>query len=355
MQSQRTTSTIKSMNNKQHRPDMRNHHTMSTLRPRMSRMATQMSRMATNATGGTAEQGGYSLAGSQTRENRGGPARDTYVAEGYRNLNPQYEKKQNQPTFSLGSNLPRTVRGWQGKKKNEGSNSSGVAPGVKPGEKGEGEAAPQLQDADERKKHRGGEKQDPEPSDEQKRQNHGSTQSNQSGDMRMHESSAQAGDGENTGVISDEAVYSPGNDSDDTTITPEDEEVVDEPAPFNSWALVRAKFQDALGEWLGVSFAFSTAISFMLTLVADYHFRRHRRQQQSRCSNWRGATPRHLPKHVLGLGIGCHVGHLHLGRKLRCTPQPSRFDPSLDLRKLCLGQISTSGRLTKPIARISCS
>ena len=81
----------------------------------------------------------------------------------------------------------------------------------------------------------------------------------------MHESSAQAGDGENTGVISDEAVYSPGNDSDDTTITPEDEEVVDEPAPFNSWALVRAKFQDALGEWLGVSFAFLTAISFMLT------------------------------------------------------------------------------------------
>lgn len=217
-------------------------------------MATQMSKVATNATGGTAEQGGYSLAGSQTNANRGGPSRDTYVAEGYRNLNPQYEKKQNEPTFSLGSNLPRTVRGWQGKKKNEGPKSSGTAPGVKPGEKGEGEAAPQLQDTDERKKHRGGEKQDPEPSDEQKHQHHGSTQSNQSGGMRMHETSAQAGDGENTGVITDEAVYSPGDESDDTAITPEDEKVVDEPAPFNSWALIRAKFQDALGEWLGVSF-----------------------------------------------------------------------------------------------------
>jgi aquaglyceroporin related protein len=205
--------------------------------------------MATNATGGTAEQGGYSLAGSQTT-NRGGPNRDTYVAEGYRDLNPQYEKKQNEPTFSLGSNLPRTVRGWQGKKKNE----TGTAPGVKPGEKGEGEAAPQLQDTDERKKHRGGEKQNPEPSDEQRHQNHGSTQSNQSGGMGMHEASAQAGDGENTGVLENEAVYSPGNDSDDTTLAPEDEEVLDEPAPFNSWAIVRAKFQDALGEWLGVSF-----------------------------------------------------------------------------------------------------
>jgi hypothetical protein len=321
----------------------------------MSRMATQMSRMATNATGGTAEQGGYSLAGSQTKENRGGPSRDTYVAEGYRNLNPQYEKKQNEPTFSLGSNLPRTVRGWQGKKKNEGPNSSGTAPGVKPAEKGEGEAAPQLQDADERKKHRGGEKQDPEPSDEQKRENHGSTQSNQTGDMRMHETSAQAGDGENTGVISDEAVYSPSDDSDDTAVTPEDEEVVDEPAPFNSWALVRAKFQDALGEWLGVSLAFSTATIFMLTLSADYHFRRYRSQQQSCCSNWRIPTPRNLPKHVLGLGIGCHVGHLHLGWKLRCTSQPSRFNPSMDLRKLCTGQVSVSTRLTKPTARISCS
>lgn len=194
-------------------------------------MATQVSRMATNATGGTAEQGGYSLAGSQTGGNRGGPNRDTYVAEGYRSLNPQYEKKQNEPTFSLGSNLPRTVRGWQGKKKNEGSGAPGTAPGVKPGEKGEGEAAPQLQDTDERRKRRGGEKQNPEPSDEQMRQNHGSTQSNQSGGMMMHEASAQAGEGENTAVIGDEAVYSPGNDSDDTTLAPEDEEVLDEPAP----------------------------------------------------------------------------------------------------------------------------
>ena len=72
--------------------------------------------------------------------------------------------------------------------------------------------------------------------------------------MGMHEASAQAGDGENTGVLENEAVYSPGNDSDDTTLAPEDEEVLDEPAPFNSWAIVRAKFQDALGEWLGVSF-----------------------------------------------------------------------------------------------------
>jgi hypothetical protein len=259
-------------------------------------MATQMSRMATNATGGTAEQGGYSLAGSQPRENRGGPSRETYVSEGYRNLNPQYEKKQNEPTFSLGSNLPRTVRGWQGKKKKE----------------------------------------DPEPFDEQRHQNHGSTQSNQSGDMRMHESSAQAGDGENTGVIADEAVYSPGNDSDDTTITPEDEEAVDEPAPFNSWALVRAKFQDALGEWLGVSFVLSYIHNFMLTSVVDYHFRRDRSQQQPRCSNWRSTTPRYLSEYVLGLGIGCHVGHLHLGWKLRCTSQPSRVNPSLDLRKLYL-------------------
>ncbi|KAH0290635.1 aquaporin, partial [Aureobasidium sp. EXF-3399] len=240
---------------------------MSTLRPRMSRMATQMSKVATNATGGTAEQGGYSLAGSQTNANRGGPSRDTYVAEGYRNLNPQYEKKQNEPTFSLGSNLPRTVRGWQGKKKNEGPKSSGTAPGVKPGEKGEGEAAPQLQDTDERKKHRGGEKQDPEPSDEQKHQYHGSTQSNQSGGMKMHETSAQAGDGENTGVISDEAVYSPGDESDDTAITPEDEEVVDEPAPFNSWALVRAKFQDALGEWLGTTIFVAIGVSSNLAVA----------------------------------------------------------------------------------------
>jgi hypothetical protein len=318
-------------------------------------MATQMSRMATNATGGTAEQGGYSLAGSQSKENRGGPSRDTYVSEGYRNLNPQYEKKQNEPTFSLGSNLPRTVRGWQGKKKNEGKNSSRTAPGVKPAEKGEGEAAPQLQDADERQKHRGGDKQDPEPSDEQKHQNHESTQGNQSGDMMMHESSAQAGDGENTGVISDEAVYSPGNDSDDTTITPEDEEVVDEPAPFNRWALVRAKFQDALGEWLGVSSIFPTPTISMLTSIVDYHFRRHRCQQQSRCSNWRITTSRYLPEHVLGLGTGCHVGYLHLGWKLRCTSQPSRLNPPLDLRKLCLIHISASTRLTRPIARVPCS
>ncbi|KAG9763045.1 aquaporin, partial [Aureobasidium melanogenum] len=235
---------------------------MSTLRPRMSRMATQMSRMATNATGGTAEQGGYSLAGSQTT-NRGGPNRDTYVAEGYRDLNPQYEKKQNEPTFSLGSNLPRTVRGWQGKKKNE----NGTAPGVKPGEKGEGEAAPQLQDTDERKKHRGGEKQNPEPSDEQRHQNHGSTQSNQSGGMGMHEASAQAGDGENTGVLENEAVYSPGNDSDDTTLAPEDEEVLDEPAPFNSWAIVRAKFQDALGEWLGTTIFVAIGVSSNLAVA----------------------------------------------------------------------------------------
>lgn len=70
----------------------------------------------------------------------------------------------------------------------------------------------------------------------------------------MHEASAQPGNGGSTGVLGDEAVYSPGNDSDDTTLAPEDEEVLDEPAPFNSWAIVRAKFQDAFGEWLGVSF-----------------------------------------------------------------------------------------------------
>ncbi|KAG9550901.1 aquaporin, partial [Aureobasidium melanogenum] len=262
MQNQRTASTMRSRTNKQKRPDMRNQHTASTLRPRMSRMATQMSRMATNATGGTAEQGGYSLAGSQTT-NRGGPDRDTYVAEGYRDLNPQYEKKQNEPTFSLGSNLPRTVRGWQGKKKNE----TGTAPGVKRVEKGEGEAAPQLQDTDERKRHRGGEKRDPEPSDEQRHQNHGSTQSNQSGGMMMHEASGQAGDGENTGVITDEAVFSPGNDSYDTTLAPEDEEVLDEPAPFNSWAIVRAKFQDALGEWLGTTIFVAIGVSSNLAVV----------------------------------------------------------------------------------------
>ncbi|TIA29539.1 aquaporin-like protein [Aureobasidium pullulans] len=265
MQNQRTASTLRSRTNRPARPDMRNQHTASTLRPRMSRMATQISRMATNGTGGTAEQGGYSLAGSQQPEgHRGGPNRETYVAEGYRNLNPQYEKKQNEPTFSLGSNLPRTVRGWQGKKKND---PSGVAPGVQPGEKGEGEAAPQLQDTDERKKHRGGSKQDPEPSQDYKHQNHGSTQSNQSGGMMMQESSAQAGDGENTGVIADEATYSPGGDSDDTTLAPEDEDVLDEPAPFNSLATVRAKFQDALGEWLGTTIFIAIGVSSNLAVA----------------------------------------------------------------------------------------
>ncbi|KAI5204015.1 aquaporin-like protein [Aureobasidium subglaciale] len=234
----------------------------------MSRMATQVSRMATNATGGTAEQGGYSLAGSQPKgSSQGGPNRDTYVAEGYRDLNPQYEKKQNQPTFSLGSNLPRTVRGWQGKKMNEQRNSSGTAPGVQPGEKGEGEAAPQLQDTDERKKHRGGSKQDPEPSQDEKHQNHGSTQSNRSGGMMMQEASAEAGDGENTGVLGDQAVYSPGNDSDDSTVVPEDEEVLDENAPFNSWALVRARFQDAFGEWLGTTIFVLIGVSSNLAVV----------------------------------------------------------------------------------------
>lgn len=78
----------------------------------------------------------------------------------------------------------------------------------------------------------------------------------------MQESSAQAGDGENTGVLADEATYSPGGDSDDTTLAPEDEDVLDEPAPFNSLATVRAKFQDALGEWLGVSSAFDLSLLF---------------------------------------------------------------------------------------------
>jgi aquaglyceroporin related protein len=258
----------------QSRPDLRNQHTASTIRPRTNRMTTQMSRMATSATGGTAQNGGYSLAGTTqqrqqaqhpataaaaaTRDHQGGPNRDTHVADGYRELNPHYEKREQEPTFSLGSNLPRTVRGWQGKKKSGARKNAST--GVNPGEKGEGEAAPQLQDTDERRKHYGGDKQDAEPSQEARHANDQPAPDDHQeggggGEMMMQESRVQTADGEHSGLVGDQAVYASGAESDDTTLAPGDEEDKEQDMMnFNPWALFRLKFQDALGEWLGVSF-----------------------------------------------------------------------------------------------------
>lgn len=211
----------------------------------MSRLATA----ATNGTGGTAEQGGYSLAGNHNQQDRGGPNRDTYVAQGYRDLNPQYEKQQDEPTFSLGSNLPRTVRGWQGKKQNQAKNDKANAPAVDPGEKGQGEPAPQLQDADHRRKGRGDSQQS-----EQPLQSPDMPTSSQEGGMKMQTASARNRDGD-AGVVGHQAVYSPGPEGseDDTTLAPEDDDMSGASMPFNRWALVRAKLQDGLGEWLGTT------------------------------------------------------------------------------------------------------
>lgn len=197
-------------------------------------------------TAGSVAQGGYSLAGSRPP----GPDRETYVQDGYRKLNPNYEKQESEPTFSLGSNLPRTVRGWQQKKKNnEGKDSTGTAPGVPTGDKGEAEAAPQLQNIDDRKNQRGnsgqtGEAQrDTRPPGPQ-----------QQPSVALRQAHAKDDQGRDLGIVGDEPIYSSGAGSeDDVTLAPEDEGD-DVAVSFNRWSLMRTRFQDALGEWLGVSF-----------------------------------------------------------------------------------------------------
>ncbi|KAJ9631745.1 hypothetical protein H2203_000145 [Taxawa tesnikishii (nom. ined.)] len=105
-------------------------------------------------------QQSYSLAGHPQSQHATHPgARPTFVAEGYRQLNPEYERQVHDPTFSLGGNLPHTVRGFMARKDRNGKEwrqpvqeAVGETEGpeaTETEEKGETEIPPQLENAEE--------------------------------------------------------------------------------------------------------------------------------------------------------------------------------------------------------------
>jgi len=213
----------------QERPRQR---TISTLRPTTTR----------GTTGLAARDTLYSLAGPPETRLRPPPRHETYVDDGYRDLNPEYEREVQNPVFSLGGNLPHTVRGFM-KRGGNGGKSSRV--GVEKGEKGDTEAAPQVQNAEDRATR---------TREQVSRNNtseslHAESPSTPSGNVGMRTLQARDQDGHALGTIGEEPVQLNEQSDDERTLA-------EDPAndrPFNPWAAFRRKYQDPLGEWLGVS------------------------------------------------------------------------------------------------------
>lgn len=195
---------------------------------------------------------------------RKGDRGKTYVADGYRDLNPEYERAVNDPTFSLGGTLPHTVRKFMRPK---GSDRKAV--GVERQEKGETEVNPQLQNVDERTNRTNDPAKD---SSQQNAASPGLTQSpGQPGMTRMRSAHAFDQDGRDLGTIGEEASMEPQSNipDDERTLAPAQSQ--DTSVPFNRWAGMRRKLQDPLGEWLGVS-------GCILMMYAETYADSHRRQ-----------------------------------------------------------------------------
>lgn len=188
----------------------------------------------------------YSFAGPRDTLPRQPARHATHVEEGYRELNPDYEREVNDPVFSLGGNLPHTVRGFM--KRHGGHSSKSKRVGVEREEKGARERAPQVQNTDERATR----------TCEQANRNNTDDAFGQkapispSGDVGMRTLQAQDSQGRNLNTIGEEATILPksGDQSDDEKTLAADASA--EPPPFNPWAGFRRKYQDPLGEWLGV-------------------------------------------------------------------------------------------------------
>lgn len=166
---------------------------------------------------------------------------EAYVADGYRELNPEYERGADNPVFSLGGNLPHTVRGFMRRESETGKKRPF---GVEGEGKGETETPPQLQNIGDRThSHEEGESGANDGSKEQSGNHAG---------LQIRTASARNKDGQNLGTIGEEVTMDPSADSgdDEKTLTPE--EPKDE-RPFNFWAGFRRRHQDPLAEWLGVS------------------------------------------------------------------------------------------------------
>lgn len=219
--------------------------TLSTLRPQMTSQSTYPS---------ATREASYSLAGPREQRPRQPPRHGTYVQQGYRDLNPEYEKEVHDPVFSLGGNLPHTVRGFMRRK---GSTGKQRPVGVEREQKGETEAAPQLQNTDEKANRTEGQARIGEQDHAQDQGQYFPPQSpgTPSGNVHVRNTQARDSNGQPLGTIGEDVTFSPsGNVSDDEkTLAPE--QPVDD-RPFNRWAGFRRKYQDPLGEWLGVSLCF---------------------------------------------------------------------------------------------------
>ena len=194
----------------------------------------------------TARDTPYSLAGTRETRSRPPARHETYVDEGYRALNPEYEREVQDPVFSLGGNLPHTVRGFM---KHQGKNGKSQPVGYEKEEKGARETAPQLQNTDDQAdrtsrqaKHSENETEGT-PADEMP-----GTPGSHVGTRTLE---ARDSNGQNLGTIGEEAVPYPDRSDDERTLA--GEESVEATQPFNPWAGIRKKYQHFLGEWLGVS------------------------------------------------------------------------------------------------------
>lgn len=191
--------------------------TVSTLKPQLTRQSTTRP--------STTRGGSYSLAGPRTLDGKPRqPGRhEAYVEDGYRELNPEYERGVDNPVFSLGGNLPHTVRGFMRRDPDTGKNRP---IGVEGEGKGETETPPQLQNINDRTHSQG-----------QRESGANDESRERSGDRRglqIRSTSTRDNDGHNLGK----------------TLTPEEPKV---DKPFNPWAAFRKNHQDPLAEWLGVS------------------------------------------------------------------------------------------------------
>ena len=84
----------------------------------------------------------YSLAGPPAPPPRY-DQHQAYFEPGYLGMNPWMKQEDEGPTFTLANNFPRTVRWGRGKGKDGGKE------GIRADEKGEQEAAPQVEAAEE--------------------------------------------------------------------------------------------------------------------------------------------------------------------------------------------------------------
>lgn len=212
--------------------------TMSSIRPQITRNT-------------ISNDGSYSLAGP--RDQGKTPARHgTYVEDGYRELNPAYERPVRNPVFSLAGNQPHTIRGFMKRQKSSGKDRP---VGVEGAEKGETETPPQLQNIDQQRN--SSRNQVPTTSNQHPGENDAPESPGvQGGNLRIRTATAQTNDGQQLGTIGEEVQFQPSED-DEKTLTPGTPE---EDRPFNHWAALRAKYQDPLGEWLGTTIVMALGI-----------------------------------------------------------------------------------------------